>query len=482
MFDVERFFRVVLRRARWSRMLASLSRVLAVSAATAFVVLFVVLLFADRTVVPKMVGALAAAAVVVLTTGTAGAAWRRAVSPARVLYELDDALGLEARISSLYALWARRRESPFARPLQAVVHRESESWRSVYRLSWRGKMRLGVGALCLAAVVVLPFTSVPHVSLSIGGDEDQVSESVEDAGGSDAALDEGDVQSAGSDDTVTDTDGEENAAANSLLDTFLSRLMVDDGAGQGEPDASVASGDGATSGVPPFGDFLDALLAEFAEAGGRLLRDVERDALAVYGELSDADLAERIAGLLDETDVDRIRSQLQELKARAEETGSLVTGEAAEQPEASSAGAGSTADEGDMSTPLDTGEGTASATQEGTGSTDLQVDGDASSTVDDESGGPEQGSVIGEIVEGYGDDPPAVVEAQVGGSIGSDGSISEYITAGVPVDYGNGSAAEARTFRVDYDRAEAILNARSIPQEAQEIVREYFELISEGDR
>jgi len=336
-------------------------------------------------------------------------------------------------------------------------------------------------------IVILPFVGLPHVSLSICSGEERAADGADETIRSESATNDGEIaHEAGDDESAAETDEEQAEGQDSLLDSFLSGLMRDDNGAQSEEGSAESEADGDASGVPPFGEFLNALLAEFADAGARLFSDAERETLTIYGELSDAELAERIAGLLDEADVDRIQSQLRDLKARADETEQLLTADPTadepEQAEGTSLGsAGSTPDAGELATPLATGQGTPSENEEGTGSANTQPETDATSPdeLEDASGQP---SVIGDIVEGYGNEPPDVVEAEIVGSVGDEGTISEYITAGVPIEYGNGRVAETQTFDVDYERAEAILTARSIPQNAREIVRDYFELISEGDR
>ena len=491
MFDTERFFRIVQRRAQQRLSLSRLGFGLVAAGVPALLALVAVLLFVERAGVPRAVGVLLAAFVLAVSVGFAVVALRRTIPLAHVTFELDRALGLDARISSLLVLWRDRRDSPFLKPLQAVVARESKGWRSAYRMSWRARGRLGLGVVCVVLIAVLPFVGLPHISFaaSVEQEESATASELEDGSGS-APMAGEDVGGTGTDaESSSDLPAEAESPQEdeSLLNSFLSDLLTDTSAdSSGETLSDTQGATGAESVAPDFAEYLDALLAELAEAGARLLTDAEQHVLRAYGDRSDAELSERIASLLAETDADRIRAQLSELKERSDELGQLRTATPAgdEQDANSLAGTSPTdvGDTSDLDTPLDTGRGVTSATDDGTGSSDAGSDGDDATGQDPSEEESVGASVISDIVEGYGQDTPDVVEAAVRGSIGDEGTITEYITAGVPLDYGTAEGTTGETFVVDYEQAEAILTARSVPQDAQKIVRDYFELISGGDR
>ena len=58
--------------------------------------------------------------------------------------------------------------------------------------------------------------------------------------------------------------------------------------------------------------------------------------------------------------------------------------------------------------------------------------------------------------------------------------MSEFITEGVPIEWMPGALDEEPSFQVSYERIVSVLRERGVPEGAIEIVRDYFNAITEG--
>lgn len=74
---------------------------------------------------------------------------------------------------------------------------------------------------------------------------------------------------------------------------------------------------------------------------------------------------------------------------------------------------------------------------------------------------------------------PGFIPAELIGAIGSQGDFQEFLTKGVPLEQNPGLGKEAGHFSVDYETLRALLEGRAIPTESQEMVRMYFQVITQ---
>jgi len=89
--------------------------------------------------------------------------------------------------------------------------------------------------------------------------------------------------------------------------------------------------------------------------------------------------------------------------------------------------------------------------------------------------------------EGSGDagSPPESVSPQftrheIVGNIGSSGDFKDFVTKGVPLEQAPETESGPPSLSVDYDRLRALLSARSLSPGTEEIVRRYFDEITQG--
>ncbi|MCK4391948.1 hypothetical protein KAX17_03495 [Candidatus Bipolaricaulota bacterium] len=95
---------------------------------------------------------------------------------------------------------------------------------------------------------------------------------------------------------------------------------------------------------------------------------------------------------------------------------------------------------------------------------------------DEERFGGEAG-IAGEV--GPTTQAPGFSAVDLAGAIGSQGDFQEFLTKGVPLEQDPGPEKEAGHFSVDYETLRALLEGRAIPTEAQEMVRMYFQMITQ---
>ena len=74
---------------------------------------------------------------------------------------------------------------------------------------------------------------------------------------------------------------------------------------------------------------------------------------------------------------------------------------------------------------------------------------------------------------------PGFIPTELIGAIGSQGVFQEFLTKGVPLEQTPGPEKEVGHFSVDHETLRALLEGRAIPTEAQEMVRMYFQMITQ---
>lgn len=382
------------------------------------------------------------------------------VDLARLLLGLDTRLEAHARLSSLYELHRTHGNRVFQEALSPLVMQRKSEYLEALRIR-----RAHVGAIAVGAVFIVLLAGSPWLGSVLWATASEPVAMSGEPRGAEATAEEG-VVAEPEDEPVleaTPPSPDAGSSAGLLLDDVLGDLRSSRGADPEEPideDALTASEPSGTiqleeEEASSLRDLLAAISERIRQTRSGELSEGERAAISeIVSEASDP-LASDLEGLLGESDPDQARERIERL---------LSTTESFPETDESEAPPGIEADAESLDAPSEREPSTSRDTSEDqtTGGEDAP---DAYPISDFDSG-----------KEGL----PELVEAQLPGEFGDTGGFVEYITKGVPVEPQESEAAEPASFVVDYERMESILDARSIPGNAYEVVRTYFELITEG--
>lgn len=515
-FDYSRFLCAVESRARRLHGLSAAARTLAVlSFAAAVGVLSVRLLR-----VPLPYWGFAAFAAPLLVAAAAGYLSRRSFRPetARLLLRIDDALDLNARLSSLFELRRREEISVFRRRIEAEVRDRLAGWQTALPIGRRTVLEGSAGACGLALAIGLAFIPLPSPSASPLDAAGYVPPAVEGARSDEAGSFTAPATEAAPPLTVrTEAEPDQEGGAPTLdapdRDATLEDIMRD---------LSGLSPDDAVL-VPLLPEEIEELArlqSEAMRAISRLLEEIhdrlenappsqppelteqERESLRRAGDRGGLppELQEGLNELMNEgrsRSVEEIVERLLDQLADEENAEGDTTAEGGPGLPQSTAvepspqdieelmdelGRSSSDGEVDAGIPADSegreGPSDASEADEGSSAGDapgmVGVEGE-----DLDPFGGAEGSVV----------PPGEAEEREAGfireeeraKIGSEGEfVHEFVTEGVPIEWTTEADEEAATFRVSYDRITSILRERGVPDGAIEIVRAYFTTITEG--
>ncbi len=516
-FDFSRFLRSVDSRARAVRGLSV--------GATAFAALSLASLAGMSAVrilrIPFPYWALAAFVAPPLAAAAFGYAFGRSreLRIPHLLLRIDDTLGLNARLSSLYELRQRGGTSFFRRRIEAEVRDATEGWRAALPVARRTLVGGSAGALFVVLAVGLAFVPLPAAPR--GSPLDMLEQSSTLSG--DPLADVADSAAAPMTEAtapLTVRIGEETgqeAGVPSLdapdRDQTLEDVMRD--LAGISPDEAVI--------VPISPDEVEQLARMQSEAMRAItqlleaIRDRIQDSEADASELTEEEL-EALQRELERSSLPpEVQEGLNELMNRPqprsveeiiEDLIDQFGGD--EESESGAPGDGESAPPGS----------TAVAPNPQGIEEFLEELGQASS---DEESGPEGGLPAGpegapgqdsegEGAPSSGERPPMIgaegieVPDQFGGSEGAPGPsdedeereagfireeertkigpegdfVSEFATEGVPIEWVPGPAGEEPTPLVSYERIASILRERGVPEGAVEIVRDYFNAITEG--
>lgn len=412
---------------------------------------------------------------------------RRDLSLAQTLLRIDLALGTGERLSSLYELHLRGGRSAFRDRLEASLRSHPIAWKRglPVGLSRLGLMMGGSLALLGASLIIVlapPSFSVPVMEGStdsvVAPPESRRTSSPEQPP---ATLHEADRASA--------SQGEEGGHPDQGLEDVLSNLWS-------SPDAEGLSHVG--NAVPDelleeqrelaqaLSELLFRIEERLAEEKGSGLTEEERRALA--------DLAEQLGGgsplgrtlreLATEEDTGDLSRRLEKIRGLAESlrgpqetpTRETVTGEPLPSEDDERTLAWSPPEPGDEEIPPDEITGRAQRTAPSTGGGDDEQS-DHLAQGDEELFGGEEGAPGGEVPT---ERTPGFLPFDLAGTVGESGEFRDFVTKGVPLEPTPTEEAEESGFSVDYEALRALLEGRAIPAEAQDVVRTYFETITQG--
>jgi hypothetical protein len=432
------------------------------------------------------------AAIAAGVTATAGCVYlaqlRRKVRLPELLLRIDRALGLEARISSLYELRLRGRDRVLRRRIEQRVGSSLDDWRRAMPPARAGWLTSILGVLSIAAILAFSALPVPAAKEPVVTGDEATAPRVERSAA--AAQTEPFVPTPQPLDAVPSHDRtdltmsvEQDAVR---LDMTLQEL--------GELDAPTAiTGE---TGMQEIGDLLarqrnaaralsemlERMQQRMQQEGGGLTEQERRQLRAAMGEELAPQTEQAVRDALSETDPDRLQQKLEDLAATlSDSTQNSESGDG----EISLRIALDEQDDWEPASPpgeeTSTQEqGSPTPTREGQTSTDGDIatpPGDSEEDWYQETGGTQ--GIEPEMQESE-DQTADFTAEETPFSIGDEGEFTDFLSKGVPIE----GMPEERTASVldviSFAQVDALLRARGLPADAIDIVREYFKRITEG--
>lgn len=406
-----------------------------------------------------------------------------------ILLSLDTALQTSERLSSLYELYLLGDRGPFRTQLEEKVRVVAAEWRRGLPIGRGVLIRFLASVLALVACVPL-LATVPSPALivepmaSVEG-APITARSSSPAGETGAALSGIDASSA------PDRTASGDAPAQTLEDELGGLWRSDDA-------PAILGGDGLGEGgetpAPSQGQLAEEMLRQIEErlrqqGGG--LTPAERRALENLARQlgGDSALGQALESLLSQeegTDLTDELAQAREL-ARAPDAAPPPEGHASE----ASGAPGDTEQDGDESglawqppagdsagEPSSDREPSLGESQDAAAGDDQEAPGKPRDWDEDRFGGVE--GAPGEAVPLA--SPPGFLPLDLAAPFGPSGPLREFMTKGVPLETAPSDAGSAAQLVVDYDALRALLDARPLSPTTQDLVKTYFQAITQGGR
>lgn len=439
---------------------------LAASAASAIYVALT--RFAFSSTLSVLETALLAGIPVVLSAGVAVAVSYGKVDLTRILLAMDCRLGLEARLSSLYEIETRAPVSFLRHRLEQQTAPRFPEWRRGLPIPKRLFAAVAAGFILLAGVAVVGALSggTPSDGRATGAHQDSA---LSPDAGSDG------VTSTGSEDPAAGTPDElAGEAPQSGLERVLSELGLDT---HGLPGMDTAGGAIDVGDDPALQRTLEEWVGELRQRFGQgegILTQAEQAALLAAAATESPVVQRALQDVLEagsrpeaESALGRMADALRiaESPAAAEEQGTRVPTDTEDEDDG---------EEGEVGAPLalpdiDTagGIGSPSSGDEGAAAAISAQLEDPSAELD--FGQEDLGALSS----------PGLTLEEVPATVSDAGDVRTYLTLGVPIEF-DVEGAEGGSVNIDFDRIDSILESRSLSGDATDIVRKYFESITEG--
>ncbi len=405
----------------------------------------------------------------VMALGVAAAAYalgtraRRSLS--QLLFEVDVRLGLEARLSSLLAMEERGRPTAFSERVFRDLTRMAPNWKRGLPVPRTAFFVGATAGLALAATLALAL-------ISPGAGSRDTAVSSPDSSIAAAPVSEGPGEAAERRDQELPTDaspagGDRSTPAAGRSQRTLRDILSDLRPALASTPASAASESTRTQET-------EAARAELQSELARLQDELRSSEESVSEEdmqrLRDAaapfpDVAGAIEDASESSDLDALRrtiSQLLDSSAAKAPTTSLTRSEAVPSGEPSSSPSQDAAEGPNGGPSPDAPAATPSGATTGT-------EGDPSSATLTQ----EEAPIFDE--SGVGDVAPVAPPLAVGGT----GDVTAYLTSGVPAEEDSNATAQETAWVLSPGRIQSVLSARDLPSGAAEIIRDYFERITE---
>lgn len=525
-FEFSRFLRDVERRVRRIKGLM-LAATLLVYMSAAALAANLLLRFVFRGV-PTGWGYVATAALLVAVPIAFVAGWSKRPSMSPMLLRLDDALGSDACISSLYEVRTHDTGGVFRDRLEAsVAAAASSDWRRGLPVPKRtmGTLSAGILGVVMAAIVPLIPVSQPDVAASGTPQQSETSAAAQSSAFPDAthAADADDRDSSPS---AMDPQEEMDISPRAPTEEHLSPTPDEELTLDSVLDDLTSLAEGRIQvDAPPTSEELMELAEAQEEArqaltemleelqqqmGGRprpLTQQESRTMQDLASQTGNPEIEERTDELVDEPDPEQIGEKLQDLLEEMDpDAAPPETSPETDEEEGSGSGPSDTPQSTEISGDEEAGQRflertadelqeQADAETEGDGQpqepSQPRDDSDAQDPQDEEgpdvriAGEPDDLSQQGGS-EGLGglDEESAdgeevgFVREEAPSTVGEQGEFTdEFVTKGVPVEVGTASDGRA-TRIVDFEKMASIVRERGVPNEAVESVRKYFELIT----
>ena len=413
--------------------------------------------------------------------------WMRRVDLPRTLLRVDLSLETGERLSSLYELHRRGGSNVFRTRLEEVVARQAFSWKRGLPLGRARFALLGGGMAVLASTLLVAFApaNLPCrvVALPIVASGNAEVQTLDPPSEPPSTLPGGSVSQGGE----VGLPGE--SVPDRELEDLLSELWespASEGVLSGTSGGSAELIRAQKERAKALADLLERIEERLKEEGGGLTPEERRALSELAQQMGNAPLRQALRELLQEDDpqaltegFEKFRSLAESLKdqqeASAEETAvgeSPPSGEAEEGEAQAAVNWGQPQpEEGEASEGVSEGEAVSPSSGSPSDSEEDLVAGD------EEPFGGEEGASGGESPFAT---SPGFMPSELAGMIGESGEFREFMTKGVPLEPLLAQDAETTLFSVDYDALRALLEERAIPTEAREIIRAYFETITQG--
>jgi hypothetical protein len=413
--------------------------------------------------------------------------WMRRVDLPRTLLRVDLSLKTGERLSSLYELHRRGGSNVFRTRLEEAVARQAFSWKRGLPLGRARFALLGGGMAVLVSILLVAFAPVslptPVVTSPIVASGSAEVRTVAPQSETPPTLPGGSVSQGGEEglpgESVPDRDLED--LLSELWESPASEGMLSEASG-GSAKLIRAQKERAKA----LADLLERIEERLKKEGGGLTPE-ERSALSELAQqMGNAPLRQALCELLQEDDSQALTEGFKKFRSLAESL--------ADQQEASSEE--TTVGESPLSGEVEEGEAQAAVNwgqpqpedkeaSEGAseGGAESPSSGSQSDQEEDLAAGDEE-SFGGEEGATGGESPfatsPGFMPSELAGMIGESGAFREFMTKGIPLEPVLTQDGATTRFSVDYDALRAILEERAIPTEAREIIRTYFETITQG--
>ncbi len=413
--------------------------------------------------------------------------WMRQVDLPRTLLRIDLSLETGERLSSLYELHRRGGSNVFRKRLEEAVARQAFLWKRGLPLGRARFALLGGGMAVLASVLLvafapasLPSSVVVHPTMASGNAEVRTiapqSETPPTLPGG-AVPQGGEVGLPG--ESVPDRELED--LLSELWESPASEGILNEASG-GSAELIRAQKERAKA----LADLLERIEERLKEEGGGLTPEERRALSELAQQMGNAPLRQALRELLQEDDPQALTEGFEKFRSLAESLADQQETAAEETAVGDSPPSGES-EEGEAQAAVNWGqpqpedeEASEGASEGEAGSPSYGSPSDQEedlATGNEESFGGEEGAAGGESPFAA---SPGFMPSELAGMVGESGAFREFMTKGVPLEPVPTQNGETTRLLVDYDALRALLEERAIPTEAREIIRTYFETITQG--
>ena len=402
----------------------------------------------------------------------------------RILLRVDLSLASDERLSSIYEVYRRNEAGPYRDLLEERLGAKVLRWKRALPLSYI-TLLFPAGLAMLATVLVI--SSVVPVSRAV------VTRTTD---GTVVSSQSGASYHTGSEDRPDKIETETQESSTPGANTGQPGHDLQDVLGNLW---SSPSSPGVISGDQEGLDQLISKQREAAQTLKELISQIEkrlaegdtgltpeqRDALsALAQQIGNDSLRQALQGLAEEENPDELQKRLQETRELAESlqepSGSslaqAINNEPSQPPQDEQGHdlAYSSPMSGEPNSTRDrdtTGGGTPSASSVTQG-----TQGDQLQEGDEPFGGQSSGSGSSTPTTAS----PQFTRREIAGTIGDIGDFQDFVTKGIPVEERASSDGGSRSLSVNYDQLRALLTGRMLPPGAEDVVRKYFDDITQG--